>query len=72
MIKVVVEKDSDILGTTYVICDHPGCTNRFKKTYWDMISAGEEGWFQKKDGDAWCPDHTPEWVAGWRARQAEK
>jgi hypothetical protein len=66
--KVVVENDSDILGTTYVICDHPGCTNQFKLTYLDIASPGSEGWFQKKDGDAWCPDHIPEWVAKWRAK----
>lgn len=71
MKRVVVDKGSDILGTTYVICDHPGCSRQFKLTHWDSISAGNEGWFQKKNGEAWCPEHIPEWVSTWRERQAE-
>lgn len=36
---------------------------------WDIIKAGEAGWFFQKDGTTWCPEHTPEWVEEWRARQ---
>ncbi|QFP95030.1 hypothetical protein SEA_NAPOLEONB_62 [Arthrobacter phage NapoleonB] len=35
-----------------------------------VITAGKEGWFMQKNGDNWCPKHTPEWVAAWRERKA--
>lgn len=28
-----------------------------------------DGWFHKKDGDSWCPEHIPAWVAAWRAKR---
>lgn len=68
--KRVVVEGSDI-GTTYVICDHPRCAAQFKLTHWDSIAAGNIGWFQKLNGDSWCPDHIPEWVTAWREKKAE-
>jgi hypothetical protein len=36
---------------------------------WNVMKASREGWFFQKDDTAWCPDHVPDWVAAWRARQ---
>lgn len=52
----------------YAICDHPGCTNQFVLHYWGSIAAGDKGWFCQKNGDCWCPEHIPSWVAEWKAR----
>jgi hypothetical protein len=40
-----------------------------KEHAWAKIRAHSDGWFFSKDGTAWCPDHNPEWVAEWRAKQ---
>jgi hypothetical protein len=45
-------------------CSFEGCTNAIKDHLWGHIKA--EGWFFKRNGDAWCPDHIPAWVAKWR------
>jgi hypothetical protein len=50
-------------------CADPLCPNEFKAHYWGSVKAHGAGWFIQKDGTAWCPDHTPEWVAAWRARK---
>lgn len=50
-----------------VTCAHPGCSASHKDHLWGQIKADD--WFHQKDGTAWCPDHHPEWVASWRARQ---
>lgn len=26
----------------------------------------------QRNGDAWCPDHTPDWVAEWRIKRKAK
>lgn len=49
----------------WVLCDHPGCLARIKNNSWARIKSE---WFFRRDGQAWCPDHFPEWVAEWRAR----
>lgn len=36
---------------------------------WAKIRAHDAGWFFANDGKAWCPEHVPAWVAGWRARR---
>lgn len=64
----MVVKGSEI-GITYIVCDHPGCTDQFKLTHWDSIAASDKGWFQKLNGEAWCPEHIPSWVAEWRAKK---
>lgn len=48
---------------------HKNKTGRLSK--WDVIKAGEAGWFFQRDGTAWCPNHVPEWVESWRERQKE-
>lgn len=50
-------------------CSHEGCENEFKAHAWGAIKASSKGWFLQKNGDKWCPDHTPEWLAAWRAKQ---
>lgn len=52
-------------------CAEPGCTNTHKKDRWNTTKAHEKGWFFQKDGTAYCPDHTPEWVAKWRKGKNE-
>ena len=53
-----------------VQCDHEGCATQINNHRWGKTKAGSEGWFFQKDGKSWCPDHTPDWVAAWRARKA--
>lgn len=36
---------------------------------WDVIRAGNEGWFFQKGGISYCPEHVPDWVPAWRERQ---
>lgn len=36
---------------------------------WDIIRAGEAGWFFQKNGDTYCPKHNPPWVKEWRERK---
>lgn len=49
-------------------CSAPGCPAEIPAHKWGSIKDGAD-WFQQRDGTAWCPDHHPEWVAGWRARR---
>jgi len=51
-------------------CAHEGCDAEIKGHAWAVIKA--EDWFFQKDGTSWCPDHLPDWVPAWRARQAAK
>lgn len=46
---------------------HNNKSGRLSK--WDIIKAGEAGWFFQKDETAYCPDHVPDWVPEWRAKQ---
>ncbi len=50
-------------------CAEPHCENSYESHYWGTLKAHQKGWFNQKDGTSWCPDHVPEWVASWRARQ---
>lgn len=52
------------------VCASPGCANEIPNHAWAAIKT--EGWFHQKDGKSWCPEHTPEWVAEWRAKNARK
>jgi hypothetical protein len=47
-----------------VKCEH--CDERVKGHRWGKIKAGAAGWFFTRGGKAFCPQHTPEWVAAWR------
>lgn len=46
------------------------CTAWIPGSKWDTIRAAEIGWFFQKDGTAYCPEHVPAWVPGWRVRRA--
>ena len=46
----------------------PGASGRVSK--WLVMKAGREGWFFQRDGTAYCPEHVPDWVEGWRVRQS--
>lgn len=48
-------------------CTFPNCTNTYMPHTWGKRKASNEGWFFQRNGDAWCPEHTPEWVESWRA-----
>lgn len=39
---------------------------------WNKIRAHDLGWFEQKNGTAYCPRHVPEWVTEWRAQRAAK
>jgi hypothetical protein len=58
--------------------DHPvsccraglGCTASHPGGKWAAVKADADGWFHSKAEDqAYCPDHIPDWVSAWRARQ---
>lgn len=51
----------------FKFCSFPECDSRIKDHAWGHIKASD--WFFQKNGDSWCPEHIPEWVEGWRARQ---
>lgn len=51
--------------TTYTTCAAEGCTNKYANHRWGKTKADD--WFHQKDGTSWCPNHIPDWVAGWRA-----
>lgn len=50
-----------------VKCSHEACDRTLKNNAWKKIKASD--WFFQKNGDSWCPDHHPEWVASWRANK---
>lgn len=54
------------------VCAEPGCVNTHKQDRCNTTKAQYEGWFFQKDGTAWCPEHTPEWVAEWRENRRKK
>ena len=49
-------------------CSAVGCAKSIKDHYWGHVKA--EGWFFSKAGEAYCPEHLPEWVPAWRERVA--
>lgn len=51
-------------------CAKKGCKASFKDHHWGAVEATDKGWFHQRNGDSWCPEHHPEWVAEWRARRA--
>lgn len=53
-------------------CSHPDCNQEFKDHAWGHIHAHNQGWFEQKNGDVWCPNHIPDWVAKWRAKKLKK
>lgn len=53
-------------------CAKPGCENSYRVHRWGSTKAVGDGWFIQKDDTAWCPEHVPEWVGEWRARQRSR
>lgn len=50
-------------------CAEAGCDSVWPdRSSWDAIKAHGAGWLLMKNGDAWCPEHLPEWVPRWRAK----
>lgn len=45
-------------------CSQEECTTTVQNHYWARVKA--EDWFFQRSGEAWCPAHVPDWVAGWR------
>lgn len=51
-------------------CSDPKCSVKIKNHRWGQTKADD--WFFQKNGDSWCPQHVPDWVAGWRAQKASR
>lgn len=55
-----------------VPCAWPECPATYKQHRWGMTKAHGAGWMIQKDGTSWCPEHLPEWVEAWRARNSRQ
>lgn len=55
-------------------CIAKGCRQTFKNHAWGKIRAHSDGWFTSKEDPkmVYCPDHLPDWVGPWRAKQKGK
>lgn len=53
-------------------CSNEKCSSSFPNHKHGTIDAHQRGWFLQRSGDAWCPDHIPDWVAEWRAKKSKK
>lgn len=51
------------------VCEEPKCKDSYVGHKWGSIKAHAEGWYQQKDGRAWCPKHRPSWAP---AREGEQ
>jgi hypothetical protein len=50
-----------------------GCTASHPSGKWGTMAADKAGWFHSKAEEcAWCPEHLPDWVPAWRAKQAAR
>lgn len=56
--------------TALLRCAGPGCQASIPDHAWGHTKAA--GWFLQKDGRAWCPEHQPGWLQGWRNRRLAK
>lgn len=56
----------------WLYCSHKGCRRRIKNEHWNKVQAHDLGWMMQKNGDNWCPDHPPEWLAEWREKKGKK
>lgn len=50
-------------------CSKEECSKTFTPHLWGTREAQRAGWFLQRNGDAWCPEHNPDWVAAWRAKR---
>lgn len=48
------------------------CDAHFPNHRWGRIKAHSEGWYEGKDGHAYCPQHVPDWVKTWRRKKEKK
>jgi hypothetical protein len=51
------------------VCAAKDCTNSFIDDRWGATRAHSEGWFQQRNGTAWCPNDIPDWVDEWRRKK---
>lgn len=49
----------------------PASKNTGRTSKWNIMQAGKAGWFFQRNGDAYCPEHVPEWVEEWRRSKSE-
>jgi hypothetical protein len=47
-------------------CAGTGCPRTFPDHKWGRIRAAADGWFLTRGGQAWCPEHLPEWYTAWK------
>lgn len=52
-----------------VVCHNTRCTESYIPHREGKIDSLAKGWFEMRDGKAWCPKHIPTWVSGWRAKK---
>jgi hypothetical protein len=50
-------------------CRHDGCGETRVGNHFEDIRSAKEGWFFQRNGEAWCPNHNPEWVIEWRSKK---
>lgn len=54
-------------------CRNPTCGNDYFPDKWGRMEATRKGWYIGRNGEAWCWEHIPAWVAERRERKkAEK
>lgn len=56
----------------HLTCADPECSWTIPDHRWARTKAHSAGAFEQKDGTIWCPEHIPDWVGAWRAKQAAK
>lgn len=51
----------------HLVCAYPGrCTQSIPNNSWAKTKSG---FFERKDGQVFCPDHIPAWVKEWREKK---
>ena len=49
------------------------CPASHPRSRWDAVRADRAGWFHSNaEEQAYCPEHVPDWVPEWRAKQELK
>lgn len=49
-------------------CAGPDCPATHPSGKWGNIRAARDGWFESRNGEAYCPKHVPSWVRKWRQK----
>lgn len=60
------------MSAAVVTCAAQGCVASHNNDRWSRVRAHEAGWFESRRGGSFCPEHVPDWVAGWRAKRKGK